>query len=368
MKTLILLITACFVYSMSYATIITVSNDVDSPGQYTNLQTAINAASVGDTILVSGSATNYGTIHINKKLTLFGSGYDPNNTFAKVAYLASVYFDPFDGVQSASGTRISGFDLDIIYINKRSTDTMKDITVDRCLISATIYFQNSSLAKYANVVVQNCVFIKTGTNIDLGQYYGVLHFNHLFRNNIFNGVIVGDINTVSQYTDLSLVSFRNNILTGAGTGTILDELKNAVFENNIFFRKDAGNNSSDGPNANCNGCAFNNNITYLSVFDSIPYGNNIGSGNLLATDPMLVNYPSTGAAFSFTHDYTLMVGSPAIAAGTDSTDIGITGGAAPFEVAAPPRIPQLTSILIGPPTAVPVNGTLQIQFTARKQN
>ncbi len=368
MKTLIFTVFAYFIYSMSYAAIITVSNNADSPGQYTNLQTAINAASVGDTILVSGSPTNYGAVTINKQLTLFGSGYDPNNTFAKVAFLTNVTLVRFDAVQSASGTKISGFNLDRVYINNNNPDTMKDITVERCLISISVIFQTLSPANYRNVTVQNCVFTSASTNVSFGLYYGVLHFNHVFRNNIFNGIIVGDIVSSVNYTNLNLVSFRNNILTGLGSGTILDEIKNAVFENNIFFRKDAGNNSSDGASAHCNGCAFNNNITYLSAFDTIPYGNNIGSGNLIDTDPMLVNYPSTGAAFSFSHDYTLMGGSPALFAGTDSTDIGITGGAMPFEVAAPPRIPQMLSILIGPPTAVPVNGTLQIQFTARKQN
>jgi hypothetical protein len=368
MKTLVLLVTACFVYSMSNAAIITVSNDVDSPGQYTNLQTAINAANVGDTILVSGSPTNYGSVTINKKLTVFGSGYDPNNTFAKVAYLTNVTLVRFDAVQSASGTKISGFNLDRVNINNNNPDTMKDITIERCLVSLEIIFQSSSLSDYSNVTVQNCVFTRTSTNINFGQYWGVVHSNHIIRNNIFNGVIVGDILSAEDFTNLSLVTFRNNILTGSGTGTILDELKNAVFENNIFFRKDAGNNSSDGASAHCNGCAFNNNITYQTAFDTIPYGNNVGGGNLLAMDPMLVNYPIQGAAFSFSHDYTLMLGSPALLAGTDTTDIGITGGAVPFEVAAPPRIPQMTSILIGPPTAVPVNGTLQIQFTARKQN
>jgi len=368
MKTLILLFTACFVCSMSYAGIITVSNNPDSPGQYTNLQTAINVASVGDTILVSGSPSNYGHITINKKLTLFGSGYDPNNTFAKVTYLQNVTLNRFDAVQSASGTKISGFNLDALNINRNDPDTMKDITVERCLISNSISFQAFSASDYRNITVQNCVFTGTSTNISFGNYSGVLHFNHIFRNNIFNGVIRSDIQSDVLFTNLSLVQFRNNIFTGAGTGTILDEVKNAVFENNIFFRKDAGSNSSDGASAHCNECAFDNNITYQSAFDAIPYGNNIGSGNLLSTDPLLVNYPVTGAAFSFSHDYTLMGGSPALLAGTDASDIGITGGAAPFEVAAPPRIPQMTSILIGPPSAVPLNGTLEIQFTAKKQN
>jgi hypothetical protein len=56
---------------------LTVSNLSTSPGQYTSLQTAINAANAGDTILVSGSGTDYAlntTINISKPVTLYGPG------------------------------------------------------------------------------------------------------------------------------------------------------------------------------------------------------------------------------------------------------------------------------------------------------
>jgi hypothetical protein len=361
------LIMGSFLYLQ--AGVITVSNNVNSPGQYTNLQTAIDSASVGDTILVSGSPTNYGNITINKRLTLFGSGYNPNNTFAGVAYLAYVYLQRFDAIQSASGTKISGFDLDYIYSYDHLTDTMRNITIERCLISGSLLFTyNGTLARNKNFTVQNCVFTSASSNINFGLYYQTTFTDCVFRNNIFNGIISGDIANVTTFNNLSSVYFRNNIFTNSGTGTQFNELKNMVLENNIFFRRDAGNDDSFSPSAHCNGCAFNNNITYLTANDNIPYGNNVGSGNLIATDPMLVNYPVTGAAFSYAHDYTLLAGSPAINAGTDGTDIGITGGAVPFEVGAPPRIPQMTSVVVGPPSSVPLNGTLQIQFSAQKQD
>jgi len=44
----------------AHAAILTVNNNSTSPGQYTSLQAAITAAHAGDTLLVSGSNTDYG--------------------------------------------------------------------------------------------------------------------------------------------------------------------------------------------------------------------------------------------------------------------------------------------------------------------
>ncbi len=370
MKTLVLILALCCTFSISHAEILTVSNNINSPGQYTNIQTAVDSANVGDTLLVSGSVVSYGNVTINKALTLFGAGYDPGNTFAGTTILGIVYLVRFDAIQDASGTKISGFNVSRIDFGGNPGFTLSDVVVERCMMigSNGINIGWPYTTKAVDCVIQNNIFTSSGTNLYFGNINTPKPENLQVRGNIFNGNIVSDINSGVSFLNLDSVYFRNNIFTNSGTGTILDEIKNAIFENNIFFRKDAGNNSSDNANAHCNGCAFNNNITYQTANDVIPYGNNVGSGNMIATDPMLVNYPITGAPFSFAHDYTLQGGSPALLAGTDASDIGITGGAAPFEVGAPPRIPQMTSIQIGPPTAVPLNGTLQIQFTARKQN
>ncbi len=56
------------------ATILTVNNNNPSPGQYSDLQVAIDAANVGDTLLIHRSATTYGNATITKKLVLIGEG------------------------------------------------------------------------------------------------------------------------------------------------------------------------------------------------------------------------------------------------------------------------------------------------------
>lgn len=67
---------AAFVFS-AQAKVWTVSNNAYSPGQYTNLQHAIDSASAGDSIYVEPSAFSYGGITIGKQLYLFGGGGSP---------------------------------------------------------------------------------------------------------------------------------------------------------------------------------------------------------------------------------------------------------------------------------------------------
>jgi hypothetical protein len=63
----------------SHATVRTVSNNPNSPGQYTNLNTCLAACANNDTVYVHGSATSYGIINLEKPITLIGAGALPNN-------------------------------------------------------------------------------------------------------------------------------------------------------------------------------------------------------------------------------------------------------------------------------------------------
>ncbi|HRD54639.1 MAG TPA: hypothetical protein PKY96_18525 [Flavobacteriales bacterium] len=64
----------------SWATQWTVSNSAQAPAQFmgpTALQDAVNSASDGDTLLVTGSGATYGNVIIDKPLVLVGMGYSP---------------------------------------------------------------------------------------------------------------------------------------------------------------------------------------------------------------------------------------------------------------------------------------------------
>ncbi len=352
-----------------FATITTVNNNPNSPGQYTNLQTAINDATPGDTLLVSGSNTSYGSITLNKTLTLIGQGFDTNYTFDEpTTVLNSLSLDYFDAVQSASGSRISGFYINSV--NFQAYQHVNDIIIERNSINSMSLTHSFNVT---NVIIQNNIFRATSTNIAIASSSAVPYARTMtIRNNFFTGVLTGYITSPTNFVDLAGVSIKNNFFSNSGTGTVLYQLKNAVLEDNIFFRKDPGINSDDNNSADCNSCVFNNNIIYSTQYDgtydpNILYGNNVGSGNIIATDPLLVNFPLTGAAWAFGYDYNFDVGSVGINAGTDGTDIGVYGGARPMPDLILPRIPQMTS-LTATPSSVPVGGTLQIQFSGQKQD
>ena len=64
--------------TMVSASTFTVNNNNPSPGQYTTILAAMNAAVNGDVILVSGSPTTYSIgANIIKSLTIIGTGYAP---------------------------------------------------------------------------------------------------------------------------------------------------------------------------------------------------------------------------------------------------------------------------------------------------
>ena len=81
-KTIILSVMLAFTgLSSSNATVWTVNNNTNSPGQYTGLQTAIDdIANVmdGDTLYVHGSYVSYGVISLDRPLVLIGTGFSPD--------------------------------------------------------------------------------------------------------------------------------------------------------------------------------------------------------------------------------------------------------------------------------------------------
>ena len=133
-------------------------------------------------------------------------------------------------------------------------------------------------------------------------------------------------------------------------------MQELVLENNIFYRAE--------PTGLVNS-TFNNNLTYLCNNNDLPYGSNVGSGNLVNVDPNLANYPALGGvAHSWDWDYSLQAGSPAIGTGTNGSDIGINSGNSPVaNLYTYAKIPAVTSLDI-PVSSVPVGGTLQINIQA----
>lgn len=339
------------------AVVRTVSNNPDIPAQYNNLQTAIDASAAGDTILVSGSATSYGDITIRKKLILFGAGY--NNPYGYNSIINYLYLVRQNASIGASGSRISGFYFQsYTYLQGSFTGgtpsekKLENVVIERCRIYYFSWNQND--VTYINDTIRNCLF-----QAYYMQFTNASYTNIVIHNNIFDSYYLYG----TSDANLSSVFLRNNVALNENTnffGSSYNPILNMVVENNIFY---------DSEPQGCYGCTFNNNITYLNTNDVIPGANNSGSGNLIGIDPQFTSYPFEGGGLSYTHDFTLKSTSPGINAGTDNSDIGMTGGLMPYTPGANPQIPQMTEVKFPDnASSVKIGGTLNVSFKAKKQD
>jgi hypothetical protein len=241
------------------ASIITVNNNTTSPGQYTSLQAAITAAHSGDTILVSGSNTDYAssaTITINKPVTLLGTGYNPIKDNPFVSKIANI-----DLQAGSDGTVIAGF---LITGNLGSDNTpIANVTVKRNFLN---YLNDANGNGW---VLQENVF---GEN---GQGFSVNGNNIVVKNNVIQGTIYVAIG--NQASNTNFIVTNNIFFSNIGSSNVF---YNAVVSNNIFY--DSNKVSVNYAATQSANSTFTNNIVYgdpaTNPLDTGVNGNT-GSGN-----------------------------------------------------------------------------------------
>ena len=358
MKTKTFLLLAVFVAMASgaFAIVRTVSNNPNSPGQYTSLQAAINAAGItGDTIMVAGSTSGYGDVTISKKIILVGAGY--HNPYGYNTMIGSITLSRSNEYVSSSGSKIMGCEISgNVTFNGAGAGVpaINNILIERCLVNSVYFFQEYYgyiPFQYNNDTIRNCN-INSGVFFQNGVYANLQVNNIFIHNNIFNGSGFS-----GSGMNLNTVYVRNNIFINRANSAIFTSINNMVIENNIFY----GAYPTGGT-----GCAFTKNIGYMCP--DMPGAGNIGAGNMNSTNPLFVNFPLLGAAFSWAYDFHLQAGSPGKNAGTDGTDIGIYGGMLPLEPGTNPHFPQMMTLTLPSGSSVPAGGTLNVHFTAKKQN
>jgi hypothetical protein len=336
--TILCLLLCCFVN----AKLITVSNNLNSPGQYDNLQTAVDAALTNDSLLVTRSPTSYGSLNINnKKLTLLGQGYDPRKDIAISSKIDNITLNA-----GTDGTTICGFVIGSInpaslvlnIVCKRNKIGNMYVNGNGYLITDNIIISWIYIYDISNTLIKNNIFLSTGQAI----YGGTAPSNILITNNDFT---YASTNSISVY--------------------------NAVISNNIFYHKvNAAANTilfTDSHN-----CVVNNNITYNNT-NTNPFniGNNnqTGTGNKINVNPLYIAYDLADYNLTPNDNLQLQSSSPAKNDGTDGLDIGAYGGATPMQypLSGEPAIPQIKSMNIIN-TVIPPTGTLNIQVKANSNN
>ncbi len=332
MRTKLLLVTAIlFAAVNANATIRTVSNNLNSPGQFTNIAAAITAASAGDTIYVHGTPYNYGSVTVTKKLVFIGPGHNPQKQNALPATLDNFIMNP-----TSTGSKIIGFNIaSQIYSNGDNTDT---ISIINCKIQYRVLIQNYYCDAW---LIDGCVFVYTNENIE-GTYN---QSSHTVRNCILNGDIRNFYSSGQGYHYCN-----NNIFLRSG-----NVFSNAYYwyvNNCIFYR---ANTTQVGWQQ------FSNCLVFLPQNGTTTFPNGTGHLNF---NPVFVNFPGAGANFDYSYNFNLQSGSPADNAGNDGTDLGVYGGLGDYEQNGNPRIPAVTEISISNPTVAP-GGTLNVTFKSK---
>jgi hypothetical protein len=336
-----LILAFLFIGLSAHAGIITVSNHSNSPGNYIKLQDAIDAAVPGDTIYVTGSGSSYGNISINKKLTLIGAGYNPNNQFGFKSQVGQVDYrtgtDNFGQPSNPSGSEITGFEIYTLYVHQ---DNINNITVSRNRFTYYPHFYSRNVSGW------------------------------IFKNNILNSVEGCEGLTSTIFTNNIMFSYfsglksptitiTNNIFLTSG-GKVFNNVTYAIVTNNIFFGK-----TTEGANY----CTFNNNISFGGASTSFNYANNSAQNNKENVNPLFVN--AADVSFKYENDYHLQPSSPGVNAGTDGKHIGIYGGsfpfpgasATPYQTSPMPPVPQIMKMNVQN-SVLPQNGTLNVQIEA----
>ena len=345
---LIVLLSLISVTYIGSALIRSVSNrPQEIPGMYTSVQSAIDAASPGDTLYITPTNLNYGDFTINKSLVITGGRGFSYSSDQFISLVNTI-------VLSSSNVLIEGLKCQII--TGAITTGNDEISIRRCFIVGNIVVSGNNWTIYNNTI--------TGTSsINFQNNDNILVANNIFW--VYCGIVFLNSNS-------SNVAIQNNMIRGLGYyyyyygatfAYLASQISNCLFSNNII--QDCGYSLLSGVETSI----FSNNI---SNSYNLPFGNNVGENNILG-DPMLVNMDCT-QEFNFSN-FHLQNGSPCIGAGVDGTDICLYGGLFPWspdltadvpDYSFQPLIPQIRALTLEYRRISP-DGMLHINVSAEKK-
>lgn len=369
-RTLFIVAFTAVAVSSVQARIRVVNNNLNGPGQFNRLQTAIDSSASGDTIYLAPSPSDYtdpndGVFQVTKRITFIGAGmrpgekkdnaslsrinsrFDVNNAnasgsvwmglyFASVGSAINVYSAPvtncqvlrnwFDGSSSHITFNSSGFSGWLIANNYFGTNCGPAIGMNNNTVTNFI-IQNNVFAEITSCGLQNGVFAITNFSNSA---------NCLVSNNLFyGGQGVGIANNDQAFNNCA----------------------NMIVENNIFHTMSPGGLSN---------CVINNNITFGTASNTLPYGTNSGANNIEDTNPQLTTFANT--TFNPNQNFQPQSGSPARTGGVGGIQMGVYGGSFNWNNSAVPPIPQIKTFSITSGSTVPAGGSINIRVISTKQN
>jgi hypothetical protein len=312
MKKLCLLV-AFLVTTLLTAQTYSVDNKPNAKADFDNLQTAINTVPAGSTLLVQGSTTTYGTLNIEKKITIKGTGYFLNqNPFTQTNKLSS-NTSTITLKKGSSGSLITGISSTGFSIH----DAEPNLT----------FIKNN--VKYIGQGYLEP--LPTNINIYHNYIWGEFDYYSHTQNDNYT-VNVGDGsnvigNYIYKYTKGKNLVLANNHLD------VLPSVTYSIIKNNILPATQVPDNSSNFNTYKNNIFSHSNNTS--NVADD--------NGNVLVASPGYIE--NTDDRYSTDGKYILASGSPAKGAGVDGVDCGMffeeNGVDAGYRLSGLPDIPNI---------------------------
>jgi len=360
---------SCTILSIkAFGTIHTVNNNLNGPGQFSALQPAIDAATAGDTIYVASSPSTYtdatdAIFQVTKKLTFIGVGMRPGEKKENSAL--SRIGSRFDITGSeASGSAWIGF-----YFQGVGSALNVGAGVNNCQVlrnwfdGSSTYMAFNSSAFSGWLIANNFFGINCGPGINLNSNTVT---NFIIQNNVFGeSTGCGNLNIAVPLVNFSnsancIVS--NNVFYGQQNSGNSDQAfgncSNMIVENNIFHTMSP---------AGLTNSVINNNITFGTAQDALPYGTNSGANNVANTDPQLTTFSVN--SFDPRVQNFQPAGGPAKTGGVGGTQMGVYGGTGfNWNLSAVPALPVIKNFSITSGSTVPSGGNITIKVTSTKQN
>jgi len=346
------LFTTCFAAALvmftsnALATVWRVNNNSTTPSisaNFTALSTAAGSALVlaGDTLYVEGSATSYGTLTLNKRLTIIGPGYflasnDTTQAFQQRSIITSLTVNA-----SAAGSVFAGMTI----LNTTAAVNANDVVFDRC------HFDHSSGAP--------AIRINTGVlNTIIRRSF--LHTS-MFTSEPSIDILANCLNIV---VDNNIIKCGNKNSTSSGMAIRMNGTATAIIRNNTI----------NGP-VNVSNAIFDNNIhltgyfiqntTMVSVFNNIGNSTQFGTANGNQSSVNMTNVFTYGPGNeNIDNHYSLKAGSPALGAGVSGVDCGAFGGTNPYVLSGMPAIPAIFGVTLGSNVVTSASG-LQINTKSK---
>jgi len=327
MKRLLHLILAVLaVTGMASAKVITVDNKPGSVAMFTSAQAAVDAAVPGDTILLAGSPTSYGTIRLSKSLNLAGPGWglEENKVPGINKNAASCAISVGRDVNgSSSGSTFTGLAVEY-WLYWDSSAAVDGHTLDRCRVDGGVN------AFWGRVTITRCVF---PTGVELNRS----------GSKISNSIILSSCKLGLGVTADHCVFSNPNVVFG-------NELSSV--SNSLFF----GRPTQETFRSN-----FRGSVTYCMATAELdgPTFLPEGGGNINGV-PVELACVWTGSTDG---KWQLRTNSPAKGKGFNGVDIGAFGGALPYVLSGVPSTPRVTRFVV--PSTVTSTSGLRFEVDAQ---